>query len=194
MPPATPGHLTRAQRAPTSTADLAPPTWDNNDPIVTFDDGWAIYALTTQNDREAQHACQPIHCVDRPVWEQRIADGLRLFSLRDADGFAQATINCGEANYILKCRAGSEYVAYTSSKCCDQTPRCLNGEPVICLEIAPPGRTCDPTLSHEISKRVAEWYEALPIPDDLADFCGSLNRTELAAKLRERGIQNPVVV
>ena len=158
----------RSEREKETSAD-----WEQREVVFAFEDGWTIERLYTTKDRkiESDLVHRGAACITGREWDKRLdSREYVLLSLRDADGIPKATLLFGEANFVVKSRAGTDYTAYTGCRAFDQQPRCLDGVPLVALQCCPTGYMAgDTSETKDETKRVKSWYEALPLA---ADFDG----------------------
>jgi hypothetical protein len=188
------GHRTLAEaRASVNYDDPAPFEWEERNVLHTFDDGWTIENVWTNNDRATEaRLFDGRACITGKEWDGRLESGSHvLLSLRDPEGKPMATLLFGDAEWVISCRAGEHYAAYATARQFDQTPRCLDGKAVISLQCCPRGFMAglygEAENTNEIGKRVKAWYEALPIADEFKEYqCGKFMREDAKTFLKQR--------
>lgn len=167
-----------------------PYNWEETEPVHTFEDGWTIVPVRTTHDRTLEaRLFDGMACINGGEWTEWLESGHKvLLSLRNPEGKPHATILLGDAEWTIKARAGFDYAPYAHCKQGDQTPRCLDGKPVISLQFCPRGHMAgDPGERHELTPRLTAWFTSLPVAEEYEGYrCSEYTREDAKKFLKER--------
>ena len=147
--------------------------WKERNVIHEWDDGWTIEVLRDARDLKLENILlfDDQACLAEPHWPFWVKDGgYLLYSVRDEEGWPQATLLFGRAPFVLVNRYYNAHPGYTACQAFDQEPRLLDGKAIIALQCCPKDMGGgDLRESRKVTKRVKKWYNALPKAKDKED-------------------------